>query len=125
MSHYIFPSTPLSVLLPSSLFTVILSLPIAVQYHSQFIHSSSNKQTTRNTTLNTVNPTSQHCCQLNYTRTAITTHYLHTPEHDLVHRRQSDHSYGLFHNVTAMGYWTGYCHKKVTVLCRLPVPGVR
>jgi hypothetical protein len=87
--------------------------------------SSSNKQTTLNATLNTLNPTSHHCCQPNCTRTAITTLYLHTPEHNLVHRRQSDRSYGLFHNVTAMGYCTGYCHKKVTVLCRLPVPGVR
>jgi hypothetical protein len=90
------------------------------------VHSSSyNKQTALSTTLTTLNPTSHYCCQLNYTRTAITTRNLHTPEHNLMHRQQSDRSYGLFHNVTAMGYWTGYCHKKVTVLCRLPVPGVR
>jgi hypothetical protein len=50
---------------------------------------------------------------------------LHTPEHNLVHRLQSDRSYGLFRNVTAVGYWTGYCHNRVTVLCRLPVAGVR
>ena len=81
--------------------------------------SSSNKQTALNVTLNILN--SHHCCQLNCTRTAITTLYLHTPEHNLVHRRQSDRSCGLFHNVTAIGY----CHKKVTVHCRLPVPGVR
>jgi len=74
--------------------------------------SSSSKQTALNTTLNTLNPTSHHCCQLNYTRTAITTLYLHTPAHSLVHRRQADRSYGSFHNVTAMGYWTGYCHKR-------------
>ena len=66
------------------------------------VHSSSfNKQTA----LNILNPTSHHCCQLNYTRTAITTLYLHTPEHNLVYRRQSDRSYGLFHNVTGVGYW--------------------
>ena len=86
--------------------------------------SSSNKQTALSATLSTLNSTSHHCCQLNCTRTAITTLYLHTPEHNLVHQRQSDRSYGLFHNVTAMGYWTGYCHQKVTVLCRLPVPCV-
>ena len=85
--------------------------------------SSSNKQTALSATLSTLNSTSHHCCQLNYTRTAITTLYLHTPEHSLVHRRQSDSSYGSFHNVTAMGYWTGYCHQKVTVLWSLPVPG--
>jgi hypothetical protein len=75
--------------------------------------SSSNKQTPLIATLSILNPTSHHCCQLNCTRIAITTLYLHTPEHNVVHRRQSDRSYGLFHNVTAVGYWTGYCQNRV------------
>ena len=87
--------------------------------------SSSNKQTALGATLNILNPTSHHCCQLNCTQTAITTLYLHTPEHNLVHRWQSDRSYGLGHNVTAMGYCTSYCQKKVTDLWWLPVAGVR
>ena len=89
------------------------------------VHSSpSNKQTTLNATLSTLNPTSHHCYQHNCTRTAITTLHLHTPEHNPVHRQQSDRSYGLFRNVTAVRYCAGYCHNTVTVLWWLPVAGV-
>jgi len=145
MSHYIFPPL-LSLFSCHQTVTaqchIIFSPPLLSLFschffiHNNFVNfhcssvlltvhsSSSNKQTIFNGTLNTLNPTSLHCCQLNCTRTPITTLYLHTPEHNLVHQRQPDRSYGLFHNVTAMGYWTGYCHKNVTVLCRLPVPSV-